>query len=101
VEKNTLCQKMNGRDVMDIELLVNENGKIVAAVECRPAELIGASAPSGEIPLARPTLRARPGQTRHILTLSAEIANTPLKVILQTHRFVIDAEGPRLEKVIP
>jgi hypothetical protein len=85
---------------MDIELLVNENGKIVAAVECRPATLISASASSDGRPLAQAMLRARPGQTRHVLTLPAEIANMPLKTVLQAHRFVCDAEGPRLEKVI-
>jgi hypothetical protein len=84
---------------MQIEVVVNEDGKIIAAVEPRPATLISPSASGRESPLAQAMLHARPGQTRHVLTVPAELAGTPLKTILQMCRFVSDADGPRLEKV--
>ena len=78
---------------MDVELLVDENGNIVAAVESRAVRLPGDSGIT-----LRPTMRACPGQVRHVLTMPAELAQLGLKAALRSCRFVHDAAGPRLEK---
>ena len=74
-------------------VLVNENGKIVAAVERKTTKLSG----NGDVSV-QAGLHARPGQSRHVLTMPPELALMPLKEMLRSCHFVQDADGPRLEK---
>jgi hypothetical protein len=78
---------------MELEILVNDSGKIVAAVEPRTTKLPG----DREVSL-RYGLHARSGQTRHVLTVPPELAQMSLRDILVSCRFVDGPGGPRLVK---
>lgn len=78
---------------MEVEVLVNESGKIIAAVERKAAKLSGAKEVS-----IQAILHARQGQTRHIVTMPPELASLSLRAIVRSCRFAQDADGPRLEK---
>jgi hypothetical protein len=78
---------------MEIELIVNAAGKIIAAVERKAP----APAEDGKISTI-PSLRAAPGQHHHVIKLSDELAAMPLKEVFRTCRFASDDNGPRLER---
>jgi hypothetical protein len=83
---------------MRIEIVVNENGKIIAAVQEKGPLPSRASESGGSKPSAMPMLHAGPGRQRHVFALSDELAAMSLKEVLRTYRFVSDHQGPRLER---
>ncbi len=87
-----------------MEIITDANGTIIAmcpdddepvARPTRPMQL-GSPAPG---PKAVPTLRARPGQVRHVVALPPELAGMSLKGIHTTHRVVVHAGTSRLERI--
>ena len=87
-----------------MEIITDANGRIIAlcAAEdegvARPGRPIqpGSSVPG---PNAVPTLRARPGQVRHVIALPPELVGMSLKEIHTTHRVVVHAGMSRLERI--
>ena len=91
---------------MTIEVLVNENGTILAlntAHEGQESARRSAREPRGEKSgtLWPPTIGMQPraGQQRHLVTLPAELEGMPLKEIHSAFRLVQDVGGPRLERI--
>jgi hypothetical protein len=87
-----------------MEIIADANGRIIAMCPtedepvARPRYPVQPSSPAQK-PNAVPTLRARPGQVRHVVALPPELAGVSLKEIHTTHRVVVDAGQPRLERI--
>jgi hypothetical protein len=93
---------------MVIEVLAAENGTILALGAPDDTRIskhlrLAASRGAQTAPQAPPTItmRPRPGQQRHLVTLPDELANMSLKEIHRSYRLVHHAAGPRLEPIAP
>jgi hypothetical protein len=87
-----------------MEIITDANGRIIAIcpTEDEPvARLKRAVQPdsAAQRPNATPTLRPRPGQVRHVVSLPPGLAGMSLKEIHTTHRVVVHAGQPRLERI--
>ena len=87
-----------------LDIITDASGTIIAICAADEEQLAGRTrrpTPQDAVqaPRALVDLRARPGQLRHVLALPAELAGLSLKEIHGTHRVVLDAGTPRLERI--
>jgi hypothetical protein len=97
------CLGLEGWNRM-LDIITDASGAIIAICAADEEQLAGRSRrPSSQDAVQAPRgvagLRARPGQVRHVLALPAELAGLSLKEIHTTHRVVVDAGVPRLERI--
>jgi hypothetical protein len=87
-----------------MEIITDMNGRIIAMCPtedepvARPRYPVQPGSPVQRLN-AVPILRPRPGQVRHVIPLPPELAGMSLKAIHTTHRVVVHAGQPRLERI--
>jgi hypothetical protein len=87
-----------------MEIITDANGRIIAMCPTEDEPVARPKHPvqpdsAAQRPNATPTLRPRPGQVRHVVPLPPQLAGMSLKEIHTTHRVVVHAGQPRLERI--